>query len=85
VARPAPRAALAAPIAGLAAIGIALGLLAALAVTRVLEGLLYGVSARDPLTFAALAAGLAAVTLLATWMPARRAARVDPILAIRAE
>jgi putative ABC transport system permease protein len=69
----------------LAAVGIGLGLLAALAVTRVLEGLLYGVSARDPLTFAALAAGLAAVTLLATWMPARRAARVDPILAIRAE
>jgi predicted permease len=70
---------------GLAAIGIALGLLAALAVTRVLEGLLYGVSARDPLTYAALAAALAAVTLLATWMPARRASLVDPILAIRAE
>ncbi|HEX3129900.1 MAG TPA: ABC transporter permease, partial [Thermoanaerobaculia bacterium] len=69
----------------LAAVGIGLGLLAALAVTRVLEGLLYGVSARDPLTFAALAFGLAAVTLLATWLPARRAARVDPILAIRAE
>jgi ABC-type antimicrobial peptide transport system permease subunit len=69
----------------LAAVGIGLGLLAALAVTRVLEGLLYGVSARDPLTFAALAAGLAVVTLIATWMPARRAARVDPILAIRAE
>jgi predicted permease len=69
----------------LAAVGIGLGLLAALAVTRVLGSLLYGVSARDPLTFAALAATLAAVTLLATWMPARRAARVDPILAIRAE
>jgi len=62
-----------------------LGLLGALAFTRLLEGLLYGVSARDPLTFAGIAALLAAVALLATWLPARRAARVDPLLAIRNE
>ncbi|HYO11973.1 MAG TPA: ABC transporter permease, partial [Thermoanaerobaculia bacterium] len=71
--------------AGLTGAGIALGLLGAFAFTRVLESLLYGVSARDPLTYATLAAVLAAVALVATWLPARRASRVDPILAIRAE
>jgi putative ABC transport system permease protein len=71
--------------AGLTAAGILLGLLGALAVTRVIESLLYGVSARDPLTFAALALLFAAVALAATWLPARRASRVDPILAIRNE
>jgi putative ABC transport system permease protein len=71
--------------AGLIAAGLLLGLIAAFAFTRVLESLLYGVSARDPLTFAALAALLAVVALLATWMPARRASQVDPIQAIRAE
>lgn len=65
--------------------GLLLGLFGAFAFTRVLESLLYGVSARDPLTYAALAAVLATVALLATWLPARRASRVDPILAIRAE
>jgi putative ABC transport system permease protein len=65
--------------------GILLGLLGSFLFTRVLEGLLFGVSARDPLTFAALASVLATVALLATWLPARRASRVDPILAIRAE
>ncbi len=71
--------------ARLTAVGIALGLLGALAFTRVLASLLYGVSARDPLTFAGIAALLAAVALLATWLPARRAARVDPMSAIRNE
>ncbi len=71
--------------AGLTAAGIVLGLLGALAFTRVLESLLYGVSARDPLTFASIAALLALVALAATWLPARRAARVDPMVAIRNE
>jgi predicted permease len=71
--------------ARLTAVGIALGLLGALAFTRVLGSLLYGISARDPLTYTGIAALLAAVALLATWLPARRAARVDPMLAIRNE
>jgi putative ABC transport system permease protein len=71
--------------AGLTAAGIALGLLGALALTRVMESLLYGVSARDPLTYGALAALFATVALVATWVPARRASRVDPITAIRNE
>jgi putative ABC transport system permease protein len=71
--------------AGLTAAGIVLGLLGALATTRVLENLLYGVSARDPLTFASIAALLALVALAATWLPARRASRVDPLVAIRSE
>jgi putative ABC transport system permease protein len=71
--------------AGLTAAGIVLGLLGALAATRVLENLLYGVSARDPLTFASIAALLALVALAATWLPARRASQVDPIVAIRSE
>jgi putative ABC transport system permease protein len=70
---------------GLTGAGITLGLLGAFVLTRVLESLLYGVSARDPLTYAALAALLGAIALFATWLPARRASRVDPILAIRAE
>jgi predicted permease len=69
----------------LTALGVALGLAGALAFTRVLGTLLYGVSARDPLTFGGIAALLAAVALLATWLPARRAARVDPMVAIRNE
>jgi len=71
--------------AALAAAGIVLGLLGALGLTRVLESLLYGVSARDPLTYAALAALFAGVALVATWLPAERASKVDPILAIRNE
>ncbi len=69
----------------LTATGIALGLLAALGLTQVLASLLFGVSARDPLTFVSIAALLATVALLATWLPARRASRVDPMVAIRNE
>jgi putative ABC transport system permease protein len=54
-------------------------------VTRVLRSLLYGVGERDPLTFVAVAVLLALVALLASWIPARRAARVDPLAAMRAE
>jgi putative ABC transport system permease protein len=69
----------------LAVLGVALGTAGAYAVTRVLRSLLYGVGERDPLTFVAVAVLLALVALLASWVPARRAARVDPLAAMRAE
>ena len=69
----------------LGATGLALGLAGALAVTRVLESQLFGVSASDPLTFAAVSAALVTVLLLAASLPARRATRVDPIVALRAD
>jgi predicted permease len=65
--------------------GIALGLAAALAFTRVLRSLLYEVSPSDPLTLAGTSAVLLAVAVLASWLPARRASRVDPLGALRAE
>lgn len=69
----------------LTAAGIVAGLLGALALTRWLESLLDGVSARDPLTFLGIAVLLVAVALFASWLPARRAARVSPMVAIRNE
>ena len=65
--------------------GLGLGLLGALAVTRALAALLYGVSPADPVTFGTIAALLAAVAMLACWLPARRAARTDPMIAIRSD
>ncbi len=68
-----------------AAVGVAIGLGGALALTRVMRSLLFGVSASDPLTFAGVAALLALVALLACYLPARRAAGADPVTALRSE
>jgi ABC-type antimicrobial peptide transport system permease subunit len=67
------------------AIGSALGIVLAVATSRALSGLLIGVGATDPITFAAAATLLGFTALLATWLPARRAVRVDPMTALRSE
>jgi putative ABC transport system permease protein len=69
----------------LALSGLAIGLLGALALSRVLTALLYGVSPGDPVTLLSVAGGLGGVALLASWLPARRAARVDPIVVLNQE
>jgi predicted permease len=71
--------------ARLALLGLAVGVPAAFVLTRLLGTLLYGVSPGDPLTFTAVAALLGAVSLVASYLPARRVARVNPIVAMRAE
>jgi ABC-type antimicrobial peptide transport system permease subunit len=69
----------------LAGIGMAIGLIAALALTRMMVAFLYGVKAFDPLTFGSVSLFLLAVTLLACYLPARSAMRVDPMVALRDE
>ncbi|MGH9970960.1 MAG: ABC transporter permease [Pyrinomonadaceae bacterium] len=69
----------------LALTGIGLGLMASLALTRLMKGLLFGVSANDPVTLIAISMLLTVIGLFASWIPARRATRVDPLVALRYE
>ncbi len=68
-----------------ALLGLAIGVAAAIALSRSLASLVYGVQATDPLTFVLMGGALLAVAALACWIPARRATRVDPVVALRAE
>jgi putative ABC transport system permease protein len=65
--------------------GIGIGLIASFALTRLMKGLLFGVTASDPVTFIGISLLLAVIGFLASWIPARRAARVDPLVALRNE
>ena len=69
----------------LAGCGVAAGIAAAWLLSRLMASLLFGVSATDPVTYVTVAAGLGAVTLLAGYLPARRAARREPVVALRAQ
>jgi putative ABC transport system permease protein len=69
----------------LVVVGLVIGAAVALAVSRLMEGLVFEVGTRDPLSFIGAAAVLGAVALLASYLPARRAARVDPMEALRYE
>jgi ABC-type antimicrobial peptide transport system permease subunit len=70
---------------GLALIGVAIGIAAAFGLTRLIASFLFGVKSSDPAVFIAVPALLSAVALLAVWIPARRATRVDPLDALRYE
>ncbi len=67
----------------LAVLGVSIGVAGALVLTQLVKSLLFGVSATDPATFVAAAALLVVVLLLACWIPARRATKVDPMVALR--
>jgi predicted permease len=69
----------------LAVVGVVIGMASALALTRFIASVLYGVEAKDPMVFSVAPAVLTLVALLAAWIPARRASRVDPIVALRYE
>jgi ABC-type antimicrobial peptide transport system permease subunit len=69
----------------LVGIGLAVGVPGALAGTKILQSLLFGLDARDPMTLAAACVFLVALALLAAYVPARLAARVDPMIALRAD
>jgi putative ABC transport system permease protein len=66
-------------------IGVGIGVAMALGVTRLISSFLFGVKPTDPLTYAAVAVGLAGIAMLACYIPARRALKVDPIVALRYE
>jgi ABC-type antimicrobial peptide transport system permease subunit len=71
--------------AGLAAFGVAIGLVAALLATRVMRTMLYDLAPSDPVTYGAVVALLGLTAVAAAWLPARRASRVDPVEALRAD
>jgi ABC-type antimicrobial peptide transport system permease subunit len=69
----------------LTGIGLVVGLVAAAALMQLMSSLLFGVNPFDPITYAAVVAALGSVALLATWLPARHATKIDPMLALRSE
>jgi ABC-type antimicrobial peptide transport system permease subunit len=69
----------------LAIVGVLIGIVSAFALARVMAGLIYGVTTTDPLVFAVTPMVLIVVAFAGVWLPARRAARVDPVIALRAE
>ena len=69
----------------LAALGLAIGFAGALALTRLMQGILFGTAPTDPATFAVVSAVLAGIALVATYVPAYRASRIDPATSLKAE